>query len=431
MKTKTIIATLVLLLLIPVGGFVWWINFPKVSHPSVISQAYTRAETHFAKRLKVANSPENGFKHAVMRAYWTDPYSGTPLADAIENWDVLAETKAWPQEQNDVEGSEEVTQLRVLFESHLPDILQSVNSPAFSYDLSPKRWGHTIKSVNFDSIAVGLAFYAHIEMVEGRKEQGLDHLKSVLHLASSLDRQQEYLHSEGARDCRKAFRRFVLQQLADDRLTAEDWSRLAEMCWQHLPPKDIYDRCQDDALLQTLQRLEEVKTGKASVQSMMGNDLKWRIPGVIEREERIYKNQMVYYYKRNLAARPNPTWGTWESLYLWTKGDFTQLAVPASIQEYAFNQAYLERVQMEAFGLLCAAKAKADGLGESKAFSPSSEGLSTYWSYDPEQETWEHPMSAYMVLAWEQDTPVDQEAGFAKLVNKNKVIYSLKSSKAP
>ena len=284
------------LLLLAIATIYVWLQFPSSKHPQLIQKALAQSMARFAQSQARAGDPAvNGFQSPLIREALRPGSSGGKAVQIVDRWNQrYSESSVGKSIDHDLllrEKNPTYLNARSDLESILPTMEESFRKPTFVLpNGTVSANSPSLNYIRIRAMAQSASGYLDSVSAEGQPSRGLGIVSSILILGRHLHSQDALISDMiGIAIQAIAFEAVVTNIEPSSPLSADDWGALATSLQEARPdPKQLRYALEN-----------ELHFGLNSIQSVVSQSQQqgafpgWaRVPGVLGREIRIYKNRI-------------------------------------------------------------------------------------------------------------------------------------------
>lgn len=317
-----------IVLLISLAGI--WLQFPQLSHPELVKEVNELALQRFKQRQEKARDPEfNGYLHPRFVEFWGSHQTakkGGKTEKSVYRWKDFSSAaygELQPHRTQLEEQDPEYLEARTDFEQLLPELYDALKKPVL---LAPEERFDMLAFENINIIAVrglahALAGLGESYVAAGEPERAIRPFLGCLQLGKHLEEQGSMVACMGAIIAYRAGLDATVGLLQPSApLSTADWTTLKTTTQRTLPKKDLIARILEDEIARALRTFEIIGKSKTARVNFTGGGLLFELPGMLEREERIYLNQTAQLLLALREKRRPPSTSPAHSLGAWLQG---------------------------------------------------------------------------------------------------------------
>jgi hypothetical protein len=305
---KKIIAIVLIIVLISLGGFTFWLSQPALEGEEQITESVASANNRFAQAQREAENPElNGYISQEFQPLWT-PGGGkgevSPVSQALTSWGAFSNgTKGNTIDHAGLLKDESYLAARGGFETHLPGLLTTLDKRLFVVPKASLSRSETPDANGLRALAQGIHAYVESKVAEKKPAEAVPALAALFSLGGKMQGRDTMVNDLiGISMQRTAFETLALIP-SDSALTAEDWLKLGTAVNQGIPPKDQMARAFEAEVSVSLEHIQKSETAAAESGTFLDRLF-------LQREKRIFMNQTAEQLKalkgEGLASYPTP-----------------------------------------------------------------------------------------------------------------------------
>jgi hypothetical protein len=293
-------------------GYFAWVSFPPSRYESeaaaILSRRKERFESHQNQAREVG---KNAFSDPHWVEYWgrqnREYRPNSPVeqgVQAMRQWSVASEWKATHLEKALTQKDPALLQAVADFEAWFPKLCQVLKQPCF---VAPEDQPPSMNTIMpnwlaFRSIAHGLSAYSEVCLLRHQPDKALEVASQIFELEFLLTRDSDYLLQSMVGLSVQAIGSQTLAYLLQEpglKWPISSLERLAQTLEKTQLPQDLMIQALEMELFAAQNTLQEFHKGPA-------NDA-WLLrflPGLLQREWRLYKNDYVPMLMDVAAQRP-------------------------------------------------------------------------------------------------------------------------------
>lgn len=305
---KKLLTGLLGVLLLALGFYVVWLQFPKLNEPEMAESAYLAADKRLDESLLGAGDPaKNGYLDPELLPYWgrhgIEFQEYSEAEGAVKGWSDYC--SAYLGSSVDHEALQKTPEYqKALGEmSHLaPQVRHASEKPLFiPPDAALDFTSTTVNFISLRAIAHALSGLAEARVQQGQFEEAADDLLTVMTLGQRLEEHALLISVMiGITTQTIALDTAIGTMDINQTLPPQVWAKLAEGFIKRAPRKDLLKMTIEGEMTAAHNTMKLYNQGKWQYPEL--ERLRY-FPGLISREERIYVNTMTGLLKQ--ASDPN------------------------------------------------------------------------------------------------------------------------------
>jgi hypothetical protein len=302
---KRIFLAVVVLVATFLAAYAVWVQFPRLHQPESVASTLQQASERFDQLSRMAADPaKNGFETAIFLPYWgrrsTEYKENSPIESVVKDWAQYSGlSSGQPIDHKALRASQNAKYLKALndFEKVSPELLAAWGKPVFlppgtTMSFDTELW-------NFQATrtcAQALVALAEAKAAQGQSDQAANILARVMEFGGNLQGQGALLIDVvGMSTQRSGIDGFLplMQPAVTHRgtpLPAGRWKDLAGRLTKAVPPADTVYRAMQGETAVAVNTIDQIRQGKSANSLAAGPTA---MPGLLDREERIYLNLMM------------------------------------------------------------------------------------------------------------------------------------------